>query len=365
MNWQDITNPMCGGAEVHLHEIFKRVAGKGIRVTLLCSHYPGAAKKETLDGIEIVRVGHRNTFNFYVPLAYFKLRKQYHFTMVFDDINKIPFYTPLFVKEPIRAIVHHLFGKSIFLEASFFGASYVALSEWLIPKIYRKTPFAVVSKSTRNELRHKGIKADIDMLPNAVNSENYTTKPELKSSKPLIGYLGRLKRYKRVDHLLLAFKKLSEKHHDLELLIIGGGDDQSHLETLAKKLEIEDRVTLTGFVPFEQKVDYLNQMWVVANPSSKEGWGLTVIEANSCSVPVVAAESPGLVDSVVDGKTGLLYPHGDIDALAAKLELVLIDEQLRNDLSKESLQWAESFSWDKSADMAVELIEKTHDRSLS
>ncbi|RPH90913.1 MAG: glycosyltransferase family 1 protein, partial [Calditrichaeota bacterium] len=90
INWQDIRNPLGGGAEVHLHEIFKRLAAAGHRITLLCSRFKSAAEEEVIDGIRILRRGNRDLFNFYVPIEYRKLVKNGPFDIVIDDINKIP-----------------------------------------------------------------------------------------------------------------------------------------------------------------------------------------------------------------------------------------------------------------------------------
>ena len=103
-----------------------------------------------------------------------KLLKKESYDIVIDDINKIPFYTPLFVKQPLLGLVHHFFGKSIFLQTSLLPASYVYFSEKIVPRIYRKVPFAAVSESTKQELRDVGISSQIDLLPNAVDLEKLT-----------------------------------------------------------------------------------------------------------------------------------------------------------------------------------------------
>ena len=112
----------------------------------------------------------------------------------------------------------------------------------------------------------------------------------------------------------------------------------------------------TGRVSETEKVRQLQRMWVCVNPSPKEGWGLTVIEANACGVPVVAADSPGLRDSVVDGETGFLYPYGDVGRLADLLERLLVDHKQREELSRNALSWANQFSWDHAADRMEELL---------
>jgi glycosyltransferase involved in cell wall biosynthesis len=85
---------------------------------------------------------------------------------------------------------------------------------------------------------------------------------------------------------------------------------------------------------------------VAAAPSPKEGWGLTVIEANACAVPVVASRSPGLLESVRDGETGLLVPHGDPAALAAALTRLLTRRDERLSMSGAARRWAETFDWE-------------------
>jgi len=356
INWQDITNPLGGGAEVHFHEIFKRVAAAGHQVTLLCCSYAGAPSFEMIDGIRVVRSGSRNLFNYYVPRLYRSLCAQNRFDIVIDDINKIPFFTPLFVREPPLAIAHHLFGKSIYLEAPFFPASYVWASEKLVPLIYRNTRFAVVSESTRQELQRLGIRSQVDLLPNAVDLAKYQELPRQRSETPLIGYLGRLKKYKSIDHLLRAMPGILRTMPSVRLLIIGDGDYASTLGQLAKTLGIDKNIEFAGHVPHEEKVRLLNKLWLAVNPSPKEGWGLTVIEANACGIPVVAADSPGLRDSVVHQRTGLLYSYGDVAELTQSVIELLGNSEKRTYLSTQARKWAENFSWDASAQKAIELI---------
>ncbi|MFZ5518610.1 MAG: glycosyltransferase family 4 protein [Candidatus Zhuqueibacterota bacterium] len=359
INWQDIRNPLGGGAEVHLHEIFKRIAQQGHEVTLLCCLHKELPSEETVDSIKIIRRGNRYFFNYLVPFIYRRLSRRYSFDVVIDDINKIPFYTPLFVKRPLLGIIHHLFGSSIFIEAPLPVALYVTFAEWLIPKMYRTTPMVVVSNSTRQELVEKGFPEDsIDLVYNAVDVTAYQAAPEKKSNQPVVGYLGRIKKYKSVNHLIHAFQKVKLEIPEASLLIVGDGDYLPRLKKLVRDLKLSDSVTFTGATYHQQKIDYLNRMWLMVNPSPKEGWGLTVIEGNACGIPVIAANSPGLRDSVVDGQTGLLYPYGDVDRLAERIITLLKDHSLRNRLAAHCSPWAEKFNWENSAHDMLHAIEK-------
>ncbi len=356
INWQDIKNPFGGGAEIHFHEIFKRVTALGHNVTLLCCAYKDAMQEEEIDGIKIIRRGSRNFFNYCVPAEYRKLRRNQQFDIVIDDINKIPFYSPLFVKEPIIAILHHFFSESIYLETSFIPASYVYLSEKLVPLVYKKVPFAVVSESTRQELLQHGVRSQIELVPNAVDPALYSYLPQLRNKMPLIGYLGRVKKYKSIDHILRAMPAVLSAIPETRLKIIGDGDYQKNLKELATSLGIRDKVQFTGHVPHEEMVKLLNTLWLAVNPSPKEGWGLTVIEANACGVPVIAADSPGLRDSVVNEETGILYPYGNIQLLANQIIKLLNSQEKISKFSKNSLNWVNNFSWDESATKIIDII---------
>ncbi len=365
INWQDIKNPLGGGAEVHMHEIFSRLASKGHEVDMIVSQFPGSPNEEVIDGINVHRRGGRNLFNFYVRGMYRWLRASKEFDVVVDDINKIPFFTPSFVKEPLAAIVHHFFGGTIFKETNPLFAGYVYLTESMVPSMYSRIPFVAVSESTRKELLRKGIKGSmIEVVSNAVDSSLYRLSP-VPPDKQTIGYLGRIKKYKSVDHLIKAFAMVAGKFPGAELLIVGDGDNIDGLKELARKLRVESRVKFTGKVSDEEKVRLLQRMTFLVNPSAKEGWGLTVIEANACGRPVIAADVPGLRDSVLDNKTGLLYEYGNIEALANKIESFLSSERSTREFGEVATQWASRFTWDNSADKMESFLEKVAAKQFS
>jgi glycosyltransferase involved in cell wall biosynthesis len=359
VNWQDITNPQAGGAEVHLHEVFSRIAAMGHDVTLYCSSYPCALHEQTIKGIRVIREGGRHLFNFRFPLAYLTRFKKERFDIVVDDMNKIPFFTPLFVREPIYGVTHHLFGRSIFLEVNVILASYVYLMEKLAVWLYkrRRILFIVGSPSTERELLEAGFRAaDITLVNYAVDHSKHRQTGVPRSTTPLIGYFGRLKRYKSVDVLLRALVSVLREVPDLKLLIVGEGDDRARLEALTRSLKLEKAVEFTGFVSEEKKVELLQRMWFKVTTSSKEGWGLTVIEANACGTPVIASNVPGLRDAVKDNETGLLYTYGDANELAQKILLLIRDRALLNGLTKGALRWSRSFDWDVAAKKTLELL---------
>lgn len=361
INWQDITNPLGGGAEVHFHEIFSRVARLGHEVTLLCSGHPGAPAAEILDGIRIIRRGGRTTFNLTAFLTYMRELRTEPFDVVVDDLNKIPFLTPLFVRRPLAGIVHHLFGTSIFREVNPAVASYVYAMERLGLQVYRRSrmPFFVVSPSTRAELTGLGFPPErLHLVHNCVDHAVHRPAPARRSAAPLIGVVGRMKRYKCVDHVLRAFPAVRRVVPDVRLLVVGEGDDRPRLEALAGELGLAGAVEFTGYVSQERKVELLQELWFGVTTSSKEGWGLTVLEANACGTPVIATDVPGLRDAVKDGETGVLVPFGDIPALERRMTELLLDPPQRERLVRGALAWAAEFHWDNAAAKTVAVLDQ-------
>jgi len=355
INWQDCTNPLSGGAEVHLHEIFRRLTGD-FNISLLCTHFKEAPEFEKIDGIKIYRVGSRNTFNFYVPKAYKKITKTEKIDLVIEDLNKIPFFGGKFIREKRIALIHHLFGKTIYTETNPISASYVYFSEKLIPKHYKNVPIIAVSESSKNEIVKMGIpKGNVEIIYNGVDIKSYQSKSKLSKS-PTIICLARMKKYKRIDVLIDSISEILKVIPDLKVILVGDGDDLSRLKRIARKNQIEKAIEFTNFVPAEKKADLLTSSWVSVNTSPKEGWGLTSIEAQSSGTPSIVPDSPGLRETVKDGVSGYIYPFGDTKSLSEILIKILEDEKLVMEMGKAARKWAANFSWDESAKKMKEVI---------
>lgn len=356
INWRDIRNPEAGGAEIHLHEIFKRVVQCGHQVTLLASKYDGCKKEETIDGIRIIRIGTKFTFSFFVFLHYitkFGFGK-YDFDFIIEDISKIPLFTPLYIKKPLISIIHHFHEKTLFKELPFFIAIFAYFCELLVPLFYKKNPIITVSESTKKELILRGVpRANIKIIYNGINHNLFT--PGTKAEKPLIIYVGRVKKYKQLEDLIKAFKIVKEKVKNSELIIAGRGSHHKELKKLVKKLNL-DSVKIFKNITEHQKIKILQKGWIYVTTSMKEGWGLSVIEANACGTPTIAYKVPGLQDSVKNNQTGLLIKNGNIKELANTINKLLSNTKLREKLTRNTTKWAKNFDWNKSSEKFLQLI---------
>jgi glycosyltransferase involved in cell wall biosynthesis len=360
VNWNDRTNPHAGGAEIHLHELFARLAARGHRVTLLCSGYPGAPDEEVLDGLHVRRIGGRYTFNFALLAELRRLAGQ--FDVVVEALNKIPLCTPALTGAPVLGIGHHLFGATIFREVPPPMSLYVFLSELLVPWVYRRVPMEVISESTRHDFEMRGLSPDrIHVVYVGLDAGRYRPSPEHpREAEPTLLALGRVRKYKRLDLVIDAVLELARSHHPgLRLLVAGTGNYLAGLKRHAERRAAGDSVQFLGHVSEAEKIALYRRAWALVMTSPKEGWGLTCLEAEACGTPVIASDSPGLREAVRHETTGLLVPHGKRAALVAAMDRVVTDEALRNRLAAGALEFAARFSWDRCADETLELLERT------
>ncbi len=344
---------------MHLHHILKAAVERGWHVDLVCAAYVGAPSHEIIDGINIHRHGHWAVANFILPGVVKGLLKDGDYDLLVEDINKIPFYTPLYRGQtPLLAIVPHLFGTTVYRETNPLTASYVYGAESLIAKVYRDVDFEVISPSTRDDLIGRGLDGDrIHTIYCGTDHERFALEsPPPRSETPLVVSWSRLRRYKSVDVAIRAFVHIHREMPDARLLIMGRGPDEGRLRKLVTKLGLDETVSFSGFMAWDDLVQTLHRAHVFLNPSPKEGWGLTVIEANLCGLPVVASARPGLQDSVRDGETGFLVPYANDEAFAAKALALLRDRELFARQSAAARQWAATFSWQRCCDESLELF---------
>lgn len=359
VNWNDRENPQAGGAEIHLHELFGRIATWGHEVHLIASGWPGCAPQTVVDGIHVSRIGGRYSFALRGRGAVRRALRERPFDVVVEDINKVPLFLPTLTRLPFVAIVPHLFGTTAFAEASVPLAAVVWAAERPIPWVYRKAGFHAISESTRDDLVRRGVARErIVVVHPGVDSQAYRPDPATpRAARPTFLYVGRLKRYKGVEFALRAVAAARQIRSDITLDICGQGDDRARLEDLTARLSLMEAVRFLGFVSEAEKCRLLRRAWAVVFPSPKEGWGITNVEAAACGTPALASDSPGLRESVRHGVTGYLVPHGDSRALADRILALAADPALVERLGRAARSFAEGLSWDAAARATVAHIQ--------
>jgi len=359
VNWQDLKNPFGGGAEVHLWENLKRFVTAGHSVTLVCSRFKGSDPEDLYDGVRVIRKGGRLYFNFVAPGMIRKELSRNNYDIIIEDINKIPFYTPIYTSLPILVVIPHLFATTVFREINFVLGSYIYLAEQPIRFFFRKFPYCVISESTRTDLTERGIPSDnITVIECGIDHAQYCPDGSVeKYTQPTALYLGRVKKYKSIQHILQTWPDVLKRVPDARLQIVGDGDYLPALRKMASALGISGSVEIPGFVEAESKIERMRKAHCVIYPSLKEGWGLTNIEANACGTLAIAADSPGLRDSVSEGVSGMLFPYGDTARLGEAIIRVFEDDSYRKRLEKGAIEWASGFDWDRSAEKMLSLMQ--------
>jgi len=283
------------------------------------------------------------------------------FDVLVEDINKLPLYLSQVTDLPVYVIIPHLFGSTAFREAALPIATLVWLAENPIPWVYRRAAFHVISESTRDDLVRRGIDWNrIRIIHPGVDSLHYCPDPSIRrTAAPTFLYVGRLKRYKGVDTAIRAFADVVRRVPEAKLLVAGSGEDRTRLERMTGRMSLESSVEFLGFVSEETKLSLLRQVWAVVFPSLKEGWGMTNVEAAACGTPAIAADSPGLRDSVVDGETGILVPPRNIAGFSTAMSRLIEDPPLVERLGQAGRRFAEGLTWDDAASRTREHINET------
>jgi glycosyltransferase involved in cell wall biosynthesis len=293
--------------------------------------------------------------------------RQNKYDLVVEHLCKVPYCAAAYSAVPVVAVNHHLFGMSAFLQVAWPIAAGVVSIEGLVPYVYRNLPFAAVSESSKADLVRRGLRPEqIEIIYNGIDFPELEPKPI--NDRPLrIIYLGRLEAYKRVELLLRAAAALVPRFPTLEVVIVGRGETRAMLERTAAELGIAGRTRFAGFVSDAERDALLADARVFVCPSVKEGWGITVTEANARGVPAVATDAPGLRDAVVAGETGVLVADADsaafVERLADATGELLADPERAARMSSAARKWARRFDWDSSAQKMAALIERARGAS--
>lgn len=359
-NWRDPKHSWAGGGEIYIFEQASRWVRKGHEVTVFCGQdiEKNLPSFEIIDGIKIYRKGGRYSLYLWAIWYYLKSFRG-KVDIVIDIGNGIPFFTPLFCWVPKVCYVYHIHGKQFFYEipAPLSHIGYL-IEKLIFPLLYRNISIVAISETTKKQLMGIGfLKDKITVVYSGMNGLHSESKKTIKKfSNPTILYLGRIKKYKRVDLLVNIFDKIVRKVPLARMIIAGWGTEASHLADLIMKDPLRRRIKLMGPVSNDEKRILLSRSWLFVNPSIGEGWSMAVIEANLHGTPAVGFNVSGLAESIQDTKTGLLAK--DEEDFVKKICEILKDNNLRERLSINAKLWANGFNWDRSAQETLQLLEK-------
>jgi glycosyltransferase involved in cell wall biosynthesis len=346
---RDWTHHDTGGNGANLHAQISRWVAWGHRVTMIAGDYPGAKKVERFGPrLTVHRMGDRVTV---FPRAFRAVVRGIgrDADVVLEVINGITFLTPLWLRKPRVAMVHHVHRELFLGEYPRTGLLLYWLLERLPLLLYRRTPFLTISRSARDELVRDGIPGE-NITVEYLGVEPGKFQRGTRSEEPRLIFVGRLKAYKRVEVLFDVLEAIPEAVLD----VVGDGDHRPDLEAEIARRGLGSRVCMHGYVDDATKTELYGRAWVNVTASQSEGWSLTVMEAAMCGTPSVALAVGGLTESVVDGETGLLA-H-DTEGLCRGIRRIVESPALREQLGGTAERRAREFTWDRSAAAYLEVL---------
>ncbi len=329
----------------------------GHTVEWFSASFPGAAAVEELDGIRIVRAGRQWTVHWHAFNRYRRSLRG-HFDAVIDEVNTMPFFTPFWAHIPTFMLIFQLAREVWWYESPFPISAVGYAIEPLYLMGYRHTPVFTISRSTEQDLRSRGFKGPITLIPIGIERVASASRP--KADTPTFLYVGRLAPSKRIGHILQALAQFRQATGMGTLWLVGSGSEgyQRSLAKLARHLSIEGNVMFLGRVSSQEKHRLMAEAHALLMTSVREGWGLVVTEANACGTPAIVYDVPGLRDSVRDKSTGLVVAPTPADLSEAMMRLTS-DPELYARLAAEGRRWSATFSFDDAADLVGAALQRT------
>jgi len=355
-NWRDTKHVWAGGAEEYIHNLGKELVDEGHNVTLFCGNDGKSKRNETIDGVHIIRRGGFYTVYFWA-FVYYILKLRRKTDIIIESANGVPFFTQIYSRKDTYLILHHVH-QQVFQEHLMFPLNMIArcVEAIIAPVIYRDTKIITVSESSKREISKKlGYNKDnITVITPGISRDIFGT--SRKTTQPSFVYIGRHKHYKNIDVAIKAFGLVVKKYPLATFTIGGEGEHTNKLKKLVKKLKLTDSIVFLGKVSEQRKKEVFAQSWVALQPSSFEGWGITVIEANATKTPVIASDVSGLRDSVIEGKTGILVKKESVRAFSTAMINMIENTRMREQFSENAYEWAKNFSWKVSTAKLISLI---------
>jgi glycosyltransferase involved in cell wall biosynthesis len=209
----------------------------------------------------------------------------------------------------------------------------------------------------------EGPAPEFRVLHDRSSLEDVLKKHDLPADEPLILYVGGISPHKNLQGLLRALAGLARSRpSDWHLGIVGEYENDSflgcyrELRDLAAELGLNERLTFTGFVPNEELVALYNAACFLVLPSFSEGFGLPVVEAMACGLPVAASRGGALPEVI--GPAGALFDPENLEEMASVMEDLLSSPSRRDQLRQAGFERVKRYSWSTAAERTLSLFEE-------
>jgi len=352
-----------GGGERRYFEIGKRLIERGWRVEVISMKIKGVKEKEDIKGLKVHHIGPvirdppKRSFldflHFMLAVIFWILSHDY-------DVIDAQTYAPLlpaFIasrikRTPMVATIHDV--SSTFPDQWIQSSKTAKLAEKTLLRLPYDRIITVSNATKRALIKDYGIKPErIQVVYNGVDLPLVDSIKASRTPDTLI-FVGRLAPHKHVDHLLKIVKELKDEIPDIRLKIIGDGVEKNRLLKLVKDYNIEDRVSFYTKLKYADVIYHMKESSILVLPSTREGFGMVLAEANACKRPVIAYKTGGVIEVIKDGENGFLIEPLNIKSLKEKIKTLLLDEKLQQQMGEKGRKIVEEkFNWDKIIDEII------------
>lgn len=325
LNWRDPKNPKAGGAEKLNKQILTPFIKRGDAVTWYAMKVDGLPKKEVYEGMTIIRFGNAIVHFFVWPFLYWsgKLGKA---DLIIDSIHGTGYLSTIVSPGTKKVILVCEVAQNIWDEMYTFPINLIGrIWERVMFKLYRNDKFWTISKSTEEDLIKFGVSPkNISILPMGFD---ITTKNKIykKYELPTAIFVGRLTEMKGVKDAIRAITEINNKSSvKWTLNIIGRGEVkyERKLKQLVVQLNMDKYIHFLGYVDEVRKFEEITKSWILLVPSSREGWGMIVPEANYVGTQAIGYNSPGLSESLAKYSKSNKIVRGNVSGIVEELNKI-------------------------------------------
>ena len=316
---------------IHTQRWVEALHGRGIQLVLATQHDPASWQAPV--GVKLVRLPHCGTVGYFrnVPALKQLLRDERpdllnaHYASGYGTTAALAGFRPWLLS---------VWGSDVY-DFPYEGGSKGRLKGWLLRRNLRQAD-AVASTSEAMARQVRRLVPDIGhvaVTPFGIDTERFAPQPQPRDGI-VIGTVKTLAPKYGIDLLLRAFAQLrqaADPSAALSLVIVGDGPQRAELEALSRTLGIAAHVRFVGSVPHAEVPQWLNRfdLYVAASRLDSESFGVAVLEASACGLPVVVSDVGGLPEVVVQGETGWVVPREDVAALAQAIQRLIAAPELR------------------------------------
>jgi len=365
--------PYKGGIGNVAYDFSEILAETGNEVTVFTPDYGQTLGEKHNFKIILLKPWLKMGLGAFLPQLSFKL----------PDFDIVYLYYPFFGTAEVVWLTKILFGKKFKLIINFLmdvdSSSFLFKILSLPTRIIRNSLFKradIITYASLDYLKHSDIAniykkypAKFKEIPYGVDTDKFS--PAIKKDSQIknilfVGALDKAHYFKGINILLEAVSEI--RHPKSDIRIVGDGDLKTSYEKLAEKLDIKDRVEFLGKISDEELPRIYQQADLLVLPSinKNEAFGLVLLEAMACGVPVIASDLPGVRTVFEDGRQGLLCKPGDVSDLKNKIEEILADEEKRKIMGKEARILAlEKYSWKKIGRKLNDIIKQKNENLLN